>query len=224
MPNIRKLRTISQEEEAARAAQGIVFILDDDAGIRSAYHRLFTLEGFLCLVYESAEAFLLRAEQAVEELSGPRCLLCDIGLPGMSGLALQSEIADRQHIMPIIFMSGVSSEVEVVQAYKTGGHAFLLKPVDIDELLDTVSAALAISGSRQQEQNEVAALKSLVVQLTDRERAVIRLVLEGLTNPQIGERLHIALRTVKVHRQHAMEKLGVSNLIELTRLAERGGI
>jgi two-component system response regulator DctR len=126
--------------------------------------------------------------------------------------------------MPIIFMSGVSSEVEVVQAYKTGGHAFLLKPVDIDELLDTIAAALTLSGSRQQEQTEVAALKSLVVQLTDRERAVIRLVLEGLTNPQIGERLHIALRTVKVHRQHAMEKLGVSNLVELTRLAERGDI
>jgi FixJ family two-component response regulator len=118
----------------------------------------------------------------------------------------------------------VSSEIEVVQAYREGGFAFLLKPVEIDELLDTVTSALRLSWSRQQELKESQQLHLLVTQLTDRERAVITLVLEGLTNPQIGERLHIALRTVKVHRQHAMEKLGVTNLVELTRLADRSGL
>ncbi len=224
MTNVKKLRTLSQVEEAERANQGIVFVLDDDPGIRTAYYRLFELEGYLCLPYESSEAFLLRFEEASGHLSGPRCLLCDVSLPGMSGLELQREIRDQQAAMPIIFISGASSEVEVVEAYKEGGHAFLLKPVDIDELLDTVSVALALSKSRQCEQRELETLKAIVTQLTDREKAVIRLVLNGLTNPQISERLHIALRTVKVHRQHAMEKLGVSNLVELTRLDERGGI
>jgi RNA polymerase sigma factor (sigma-70 family) len=123
--------------------------------------------------------------------------------------------------MPFIFMSGISSEVEVVQAYREGGFAFMLKPIDIDELLDTVQSALRLSWSRQEESREADSLRSLILQLTDRERSVIRLVLDGYTNPQISERLHIALRTVKVHRQHAMEKLGVSNLVELTRLADR---
>ena len=91
----------------------------------------------------------------------------------------------------------------------------------MDELLDTVQSALRLSWSRQEELREANVLKQLVRQLTDRERSVINLVLEGYTNPQISERLHIALRTVKVHRQHAMEKLGVGNLVELTRLADR---
>lgn len=219
--NVTRLRTLTQREEETRAERGIVFVLDDDPSVRSAYQRLFEIEGYLCLAYDSAEAFLLRHEQAVSHLQGSRCLLCDVGLPGMSGLELQREIASKQSVMPFIFMSGVSSEIEVVQAYREGGFAFLLKPVEIDELLDTVASALRLSWSRQQELIEAQQLHSLVTQLTDRERAVIKLVLQGLTNPQIGERLHIALRTVKVHRQHAMEKLGVTNLVELTRLADR---
>lgn len=224
MSNVKKLRTITQEDEAKRGAQGVVYVLDDDPGIRSAYYRLFDLDGYLCFPYESAEAFLLRAEDASAHVRGPRCLLCDVSLPGMSGLELQSEILDRQHTMPIIFMSGASSEIEVVRAYKEGGYAFLLKPVDIDELLDTVSTALALSYSRQQEQQESNALHALVTQLTEREKSVVRLVLQGLTNQQIGDQLHIALRTVKVHRQHAMEKLGVNNVVELTRLSEKSPI
>lgn len=221
MSKVTKLKTLSQREEEERAAQGIVFVLDDDASVRGAYQRLFELEGYLALAYDSAEAFLLRHEDAVSHLSGPRCLLCDVGLPGISGLSLQQEIAAKQSTMPFIFMSGISSEVEVVQAYREGGFAFMLKPVDVDELLDTVQSALRLSWSRQEELREANVLKQLVRQLTDRERSVINLVLEGYTNPQISERLHIALRTVKVHRQHAMEKLGVGNLVELTRLADR---
>lgn len=221
MSNVTKLRTISQEEEQARASKGIVFVLDDDPGIRSAYKRLFDIEGFLCVAFESAEAFLLRFEEATSHLSGPKCLLCDVSLPGMSGLDLQTEIQQLQDIMPVIFMSGVSSEVEVVRAYKEGGYAFLLKPLNLDELLDTIESALRLSESRRARKQEAQDLEALVTQLTDRERSVISLVLEGLTNPQIGERLHIALRTVKVHRQHAMQKLGVTNVVELARLAER---
>lgn len=220
MSNVTKLRTISQEEEQARASKGVVFVIDDDAGIRSAYKRLFDIEGFLCETFESAEAFLLRFEEATSHLSGPRCLLCDVSLPGMSGLDLQVEI-QQQDMMPVIFMSGVSSEVEVVRAYKEGGYAFLLKPLDLDELLDTIESALRLSESRRVRKQEAQDLKALVTQLTDREKSVIALVLEGLTNPQIGERLHIALRTVKVHRQHAMQKLGVTSVVELARLAER---
>ena len=221
MSNVTKLKTLSQRDEEERASKGIIFILDDDPSIRSAYQRLFDFEGFLAFPYDSAEAFLLRYEEAVSHLSGPRCLLCDVGLPGISGLSLQQEIAPKQSTMPFIFMSGISSEVEVVQAYREGGFAFMLKPIDIDELLDTVQSALRLSWSRQEESREADSLRSLILQLTDRERSVIRLVLHGYTNPQISERLHIALRTVKVHRQHAMEKLGVSNLVELTRLADR---
>ena len=224
MSNVTKLRTTSQAEAEQRAAKGIIFVLDDDPSIRSSYQRLFSLEGFLCFSYDSAETFIDRRGSDSERLDGPRCLLCDVSLPGKSGLDVQQELGSEQTTMPFIFMSGVSSEVEVVQAYRKGGFAFLLKPVDINELLDTVSSALVLSGSRQQERAELAQLEAMVVQLTERERAVIKLVLEGYTNPQISERLHIALRTVKVHRQHAMEKLGATNLVELTRIALRSSI
>ena len=224
MFNVTELRATSQAQAEQRAAKGIVFVLDDDPSIRSSYERLFTLEGFVCFAYDSAEALITGRTIDAERLNGPRCLLCDVSLPGKSGLDVQEALGSEQAMMPFIFISGVSSEVEVVQAYRKGGYAFLLKPIDISELLATVSSAMVLSGNRQQESAELARLQAMVMQLTERERAVIKLVLEGCTNPQISDRLRIALRTVKVHRQHAMQKLGAKNLVELTRTALRSSI
>ena len=158
----------------------------------------------------------------VPSFPGPSCLLCDLRMPEIDGLALQRQLQGRD-VPPMVLMSGQSLPQEVVAAFHGGAIDFLIKPFDAAELLLAVAKALstnAVQHTVAQRQLDAAAL---VASLTDKELKVIQLVVQGQTNPQIMVSLDIALRTVKLHRQRAMEKLGLDSVAALGRFAQEVG-
>lgn len=126
--------------------------------------------------------------------------------------------------MPVVLMSGASGAREAAEAFRGGAVDFLIKPFDADTVLATLSKALALSRERQASQQLQADLQSRREALTDREQEVARRVAAGHTNPAIAHELGIALRTVKLYRQRAFEKLGADTLPDLVRIADKGGL
>ena len=141
----------------------------------------------------------------------------------MDGLELQRRLAELDH-MPLLLMSGDSGAQEAVTAFRAGALNFLIKPIEADLLLDTVAQALAVSAERQQLDGRQTDRERRIASLSEREREVARCVARGRINQDIADELGIALRTVKLHRQRALEKLGVNTVADLVRLADPGGL
>jgi FixJ family two-component response regulator len=144
-------------------------------------------------------------------------------MPELDGLELQRRLS-AQDDMPLLLMSGASGALEAVSAFRAGALDFLIKPMDADAVLAAVAKALATSTQRQLQRARDAGLASRMIALTTRERQIARRVAQGQTNPTIAAELGIALRTVKLHRQRAMEKVGASNTTDLVRIADAGGL
>jgi FixJ family two-component response regulator len=213
--------TIMDEESARRCARGRVLVVDDDPGILQAYARLLELEGYACETYASAVALLEELDAGNAQYPGPACILCDVDMPGITGLELQKRLR-RAEDMPIVLMSGASAEHEVVQGFRGGAVDFLLKPIDIDELLAAVAKALAQNAEHQTRQRERGALEAAFASLSERERAVMARVALGEANKVIADALGVSLRSVKLYRQRVMEKTGARNLPELVRMIDTG--
>jgi FixJ family two-component response regulator len=195
-----------------------VYVVDDDESVRRAMTRLFHAEGFLVRTFESAGDFL-----SSSRADGPSCLLLDLKIPGMSGSELQQVLLHRGVDLPIIFLTGYGDIPSAVTAMKLGAIDFLSKPVDNDQLLDTVRKAIADYANRRHQSREVREFERRVQSLTCREREVMLLVITGMLNKQIAIRLGITETTVKVHRGRVMAKAGVASTAELVRLCERAG-
>lgn len=197
----------------------LVFVVDDDGGVRDALAWLLRSRRLPSEVFESAEAFQRKME-GMTALAQPSCLLLDVRMPGLSGLALFDWLVARHlHVaMPVIFLTGHADVATAVDAVKRGAFDFCEKPFSDNALVDRVEQALARSLALLQERRKGGLLRERQAELTDRERDVMRLVVEGLPNKLIADRLDISVRTVEVHRSRVFDKMEVKSAVELANL------
>ena len=204
---MRKPVTVADKQLAVRCLRGRIILIDDDPEIISALVSLLIMEGYACEAYLSATQFL--QEQSLEKLHflGPWCILSDVKMPGIDGLELQRQLIDGS-APPLIMMSGGSGAFEAVNGLRGGALDFLIKPFDADVLLAAVKNALAVSEQHQSHAIKSADIKARFLTLTKREADIVICIAQGQLNREIAEELGIALRTVKLHRQNALDKLG----------------
>lgn len=198
--------------------QPIIYIVDDDAGMRKALGRLCQATGWQVQLFESARDFLDRAVA-----TGPGCLLLDVSMPGLSGLDLQAELAARRVQTPVVFLTGHGDIPTSVKAMKAGAVDFLTKPFQERSVVAVIEEALRKDARQRAEQDEREVIRRRLETLTPREREVFDLVIKGLLNKQIAAELGASEQTVKVHRGRVMEKMGVESVAELVQAAVKVG-
>jgi FixJ family two-component response regulator len=197
-------------------AAPVVHLVDNDPRVLKALSRLLEIEGLFTTSSASAHEFLMQYDATV-----PGCVVLDMAMPGESGLELQA-ILRRNHMpVPLVFLSGRSNVPTSVQAMKGGAVDFLTKPVDADALIASVRGAIDLDLAQRAHANEDAAVRAALGTLTPRELEILPYLVSGRLNKQIGSDLGVVEKTVKVHRMHVMQKLGLRSLAELVRLAER---
>jgi two-component system, LuxR family, response regulator DctR len=199
-----------------------VFIVDDDAGVRDALAWLLRTRRLPSQLFASAEAFQQRIEISAPP-SQPCCLLLDVRMPGISGLALFDWLAARglHTAMPVIFLTGHADVPTAVDAVKRGAFDFCEKPFSDNALVDRIEQALAQSAEVVSAHKRAALLHMRLAELTERERDVMGLVIEGLPNKLIADRLDISVRTVEVHRARVFDKMEVKSAVELANLLKK---
>ena len=190
-----------------------VFIVDDDASVRDSLSLLLSLHGHPTAVFASAEAFL-----GVVQPTWRGCVVADIRMPGMSGLAMQQALARQGVALPVIIITAHGDIAAAREAFKASAIDFFEKPFDDELLLRAITAAL--NGLDSADPRPGAATPRPAA-LSARERQVQELVVAGVDNASIGAQLGISPRTVEVHKSRLMAKLGVRNLAELIRLTTR---
>ena len=193
-----------------------VHVVDDDPQVAKALARLVREFGFRTAVYASAEAFL-----AQHDASAPGCLVLDVNLPGLDGLALQRRLAEGGPALPIVFLTGHGDIPMSVQAVKAGAVDFLTKPVASEVLLAAVRAGVAQDARMREALAESAALRQRHAGLTAREREVLAGLVAGKLNKQIAADLGIVEPTVKFHRARIMERMQANTIAELMHLVAR---
>jgi FixJ family two-component response regulator len=199
--------------------QSVVFVVDDDESVRVALTNLFRSMNLAATVFASAPEFL---QAKLPEI--PSCLVLDIRLPRVSGLEFQDDLAKAGIHIPIVFMTGHGDIPMSVKAMKAGAVDFLTKPFRDQDMLDAVTRALERDRMRRENETTTANLRTVFETLTRREREVMGLVTSGLMNKQIAGKLNVSEITVKIHRGHAMRKMGARSLADLVRMAEALGI
>lgn len=196
--------------------EATVFVVDDDASVRTALKRLIKSLGFKVKTFDSAQAFLKNGPH-----DGPACLVLDVRMPGMSGIELQEQLTNTGLGMPIIFITGHGSIPMSVNAMKAGAVDFIEKPFEDQKLIDAINMAIKKNKKFRTEQAEIKDLQRRVDSLTPREHEVFILVVSGMLNKQIAFDLGMSEKTVKVHRARVMDKMKAKSLADLVRMAER---
>jgi FixJ family two-component response regulator len=199
--------------------EATVYIVDDDASFLAATSRLLRASGFAVKTFASAAAFL--AERRDED--EPGCVLTDMQMPGMSGLDLQSALAQSPNPLPILFLTGHGDIPSSVRAMRDGAEDFLEKRAPKEQLLDAVQRALARDAGERATRTRQRALRQRFDTLTKRELEVLAHVVRGRLNKQIAGDLGIHERTVKLHRTAITTKLGVRSSAELARFVQQAG-
>lgn len=201
------------------AADATVYIVDDDAGVRDALAWLLRSRRLLSASFASAEEFEAMLQPGFAPTQ-PCCLLLDVRMPGMSGLALFDRLAERglAEAMPVIFLTGHADVPTAVDMVKRGAFDFCEKPFSDNALVDRIEEALRRSQAVLALRREQRELQARVAELTERERDVMRLVAKGLPNKLIADQLAISVRTVEVHRARVFDKMDVKSAVELANL------
>jgi FixJ family two-component response regulator len=201
-----------------KSADPLVFVVDDDPGVRDALASLIASAGFEVECFAAAAEFLGR-----RPTDNPACLVLDVRMPGLSGLELQQQLARRERPIPIIFISAHGDIPMVVHAMKEGAVEFLPKPFHDEQLLQAIHDALAGEVTALAERAEIARLKARYARLTPRQCQILALIVEGKLNKQIAAQLGLSENTVKVHRHRIMEKMSADGVAELTLMMARLG-
>jgi FixJ family two-component response regulator len=204
---------------AVSAEEPVVFIVDDDEGIREATRSLLASVGLRVETFTTAQEFL-----ASRQPDAPACLVLDVRLPGLSGLDLQHELIQAGIPIPIIFITGHGDIPTSVQAMKAGAVEFLTKPFQDQQLLDAIHRAIAGDLLERPRRAEMGKLRRRYGSLTPREREVMAMVVAGLLNKQTAAEIGTSEITVKVHRAHIMQKMRADSVADLVRMAERLGV
>ncbi|MEG0920785.1 MAG: response regulator [Comamonas sp.] len=196
-----------------------VYIVDDDAEVREALAWLLRSRRLLSEGFASAEAF--EAMLDARTMRGdPSCLLLDVRMPGMSGLALFERLIERRVVdaLPVIFLTGHADVPTAVATVKRGAFDFCEKPFSDNALVDRVEHALQASAAHWDTVRAQQEIRQRVQELTEREQAVMKLVTDGLPNKLIADELAISVRTVEVHRARVFDKMQVKSAVELANL------
>lgn len=202
--------------------QCLVHVVDDDPGLRRSLRFLLESVGWDVRLHASAEEFLEVCDTLEPALDAqPCCMLLDIRMAAMSGLELQQVLQERGIELQIIFMTGHADVSMAVQAMKSGAADFIEKPFKDQLMLDAVAGAVRRSAEAQQERRIRQEALAMLAALSPRESEVARLVALGQPNKLIAAALGISEKTVHIHRQHVMEKAGLSSAAELARLMLR---
>lgn len=197
-------------------AAPVVFVVDDDASVRSSLKLLLSTVGLQAETFDSADGFLHKNRPEV-----PSCLVLDVRLPGLSGLDFQRELATRNIRIPIVFLTGHGDIPMSVRAMKAGAVEFLTKPFRDQELLDAVRVALDRDRARREQDKEITDIRGRFDSLTSREQEVVSMVVAGMLNKQIAAELGTAESTVKVQRSRAMEKMRAESLADLIKMIQK---
>ena len=206
--------------DGSAALPGMVHVVDDDEAVRDSMRWLLEANGFEVRCFESAEAFL--AANALREPVG--CLVLDVRMPGLSGLALQDEMLRRGSTMPVIFVTGHGDVPMAVDTMKKGAADFLQKPFSDERLCALVRECLARAADSHRLALDAKELEERMERLTSRERQVLERVVAGRLNKQIADDLGISIKTVEAHRSNIMEKLLARSMAELMRIAIRARV
>ena len=199
-----------------------VYIVDDDVSVREGMAWLLRTRRLLSESFESAEAFSAMLDRTMGDTPPQQaaCILLDVRMPGMSGLALFEQLlaSGIAQAWPVIFLTGHADVPTAVDSVKRGAFDFCEKPFSDNALVDRVEQALALSQERLVARQTQQRLQSRLLELTERERDVMRLVVEGLPNKLIADQLDISVRTVEVHRARVFDKMEVKSAVELANL------
>jgi FixJ family two-component response regulator len=196
-----------------------VYIVDDDSAIRDSLALMIEQEELNVSTFDCAEAFLATCSE-----TSYGCAIIDIRMPGMDGMQLQEEMTRRGILLPIVFLTGHGDIPMSVRAIKSGAQDFLTKPVTRDKLVSSVRSALKSGSQMVEKVARVQHTRSLLADLTEREREVMLLAVLGHPNKEVARRLGISHRTVEIHKAKIMHKTGAVNLLDLARIAKEGGL
>lgn len=191
-----------------------VFIVDDDASVRDALALLFGVRGYRTAVFSGAAGFL-----SAWQASWTGCLLIDIRMPGMDGLALQDRLIEMGCTLPVVVITGHGDVDSARRAFKSNAIDFLEKPIDHDKMIEAIELAFSSQTLLQDRKLSSEKATRLLDELTPREHEVMNLVVGGYHNREIAEKLSISVRTVEVHKAHVMSKLGVDSVADLVRMS-----
>ncbi|MEZ2354361.1 response regulator transcription factor [Caballeronia sp. RCC_10] len=198
----------------------VVFVVDDDEGVRRAMTRLILSAGYRVEGFASARAFLDRSSLADAE----GCLVLDVQLPDLNGLALQRQLKATGVSLPIIFVTGHGDIAMTVSAMKAGAMDFLAKPVGQTDLFIAIESALKRGSEVRAHRVEADMILNRLSRLTPRELEVLSLLAEGRVTKQVACELGTAVKTIKVHRGRVMEKMETHSLAELVRILNKTDI
>jgi FixJ family two-component response regulator len=199
----------------------LIYIIEDDASLRSALARLLSASGYRVALFESGTQFLHQLQSTSLELG---CILLDINLPGLTGMQLHEQLIQQANRMPIIYLTGEGNIAMSVRAIKDGAEDFLTKPVEKHALLTAIASAMQRFQANDSQYQYQQDIQRRADSLTVREKEVFDLVILGLLNKQIAFQLGNAERTVKAHRHCIMEKMQVNSLAELVLIASQLGL
>jgi FixJ family two-component response regulator len=216
---MKRIAKVGGTPRGLKESERRVFVVDDDQSVRTSLATLLSTEDYAVEIFASATEYLARVPHP-----GPACLVLDVRLPGLDGLALQRQLMEEGRIEQIVFITGHGDIPMGIRAMKRGAVDFLPKPFTDDELLSAVAQALTRSAEHWKQRGEVAESRARLAKLTPREFEVLRLVIAGLLNKEIAAELGVAVRTIKTHRSRVMQKMGVTSVAELVRRAQKAGV
>ena len=201
-----------------KTSDQLVYIVDDDDGVRESLAALLQSIGISTRGFDSAEASL---EALLSEC--PACMLVDVRMPGMSGLELQRQLVERNLVVPLVMMTGHGDVPMAVKAMKNGAKDFLEKPFNEQSLLELVHRCMEQGIAADQQRVSKNHIRYRLDQLTGREREVLDYLIDGKTSKQIAAALGLSPKTVDVHRHNIMRKAGANSIAELVRMCLQTG-